>query len=108
MDDLQLSVDGELTVSAAAGIHASWLAALDGAAVGRALRLDLSAVAEIDSAGVQLLLSLTRSAAEQGRALALQAPSAAVVEALGSFGLAELVQSHGAHAHGAHAHGAHA
>lgn len=46
------------------------------------LELDLAAVEEIDSAGVQLLMSTKRAAAEQGRSLALVAHSPAVLETL--------------------------
>jgi anti-sigma B factor antagonist len=43
-----------------------------------AQRLDLSRITEIDSAGLQLLLSARRSAATHGIELAFDAPSSAV------------------------------
>ena len=56
------------------------------------LAVDLRGVTDMDSAGVQLLLSASRSLAERGDALQLQAPSACVREALLVFGLNALLQ----------------
>ena len=56
------------------------------------LALDLSSVTDVDSAGVQLLLSTRRSLAERGDALVFLAPSAPVREALAVFGLAHVLQ----------------
>jgi anti-anti-sigma factor len=53
--------------------------------------LDLGAVSDIDSAGVQLLLAARRSLAERGNALHLTAASAAVRDALAVFGLQHLL-----------------
>ncbi len=56
-----------------------------------ALRLDLSAVHDFDSSGVQLLLATRRSLAARGSALQLVAPTAAVHDALRLFGLGTLL-----------------
>lgn len=52
------------------------------------LELDLSAVAEIDTAGLQLLLLLKREAARQGKRLILADHSVAVQQALDFCNLA--------------------
>lgn len=78
----------DLTIAVAAEQRSRLLSLLEAspAATG-ALQLDLSGVTDIDSAGVQLLLATQRSLAARGRALQLQAPSAAVRDALATFGL---------------------
>lgn len=53
----------------------------------RELVLDLSRVAEFDSAGVQLLLATARTLAERQGALRLAAPSTVVRDALAVLGL---------------------
>lgn len=55
------------------------------------LTLDLSAVTDIDSAGVQLLLATRRSLAEAGSRLAIVAASSNVRASLALFGLACLL-----------------
>jgi len=93
-----LAAGAELTIVNAAAQQADWLAALaglDAAADAGPLALDLSAVTEIDSAGVQLLLALRASLAARGRALHLQAPGGMVREALGTLGLQSLFVSQG-------------
>jgi ABC-type transporter Mla MlaB component len=51
----------------------------------------MSAVTEIDSAGVQLLLALRASLAARGQALSLQAPGGMVLDALRTLGLQALL-----------------
>jgi anti-anti-sigma factor len=51
------------------------------------LALDLSAVTDIDSAGLQLLLATRRSLHERGAALTLAGLSPTVADALAVFGL---------------------
>lgn len=85
-----LVLAAELTIAYAADMHGRLLAAsADGAALPG---LDLSAVSDIDSAGVQLLLSAARSQQARGQALALHAPSAAVRAAFAVYGLADWLQ----------------
>ena len=55
------------------------------------LALDLRGVTDFDSAGVQLLLAARRSLAERGDALCLSGASAAVRDALRTFGLQDLL-----------------
>ncbi len=62
-------IEGEFTIYRAAELAPAMKAALAGIAAGGALEIDLSGVTEMDSAGVQLLMSAKRSADESGRAL---------------------------------------
>lgn len=84
-------LDGELTITGAAGHHATLLAAL--AQPDEALVLDLSEVEACDSAGIQLLLATRRSLAAQGRALRLAGLSDSVVQALRTYGLEAMFRS---------------
>ena len=75
----------ELTIYRADEIKQQLLALLQGSA---ALEIDLSQVAEIDTAGLQLLMLARREALARGRALRFVRPSAAVDEALALLALA--------------------
>lgn len=72
-----LRLSGELTIYRAAELKPQLLQALDGAAQ---LEIDLSEVTEIDTSGVQLLMTTKRRAQALGRELRLCAHSAPVVE----------------------------
>ena len=62
----------ELMVYNLAGLRQQWLADLDACAEATGpLRLDASAVDEVDAAGVQLLMSLAASLQGRGRSLQL-------------------------------------
>ncbi|HEY8977465.1 MAG TPA: STAS domain-containing protein [Burkholderiaceae bacterium] len=82
MTSSSFRIDGELTIYRAAELAVAMKTALAGVAEGGALELDLSEVAEMDCAGVQLLLAARRSATESGRSLRLAGRSAAVDEVL--------------------------
>ena len=75
----------EMTISQAAAWRDTLVDAL--CATAGDLRLDLSAVTDIDSAGLQLLLATRRSVVERGAALQVTAVSATVRDALAVFGL---------------------
>ena len=75
-----LALDGEVTVQVAADLKPRILAALDTA--GGEIEVELSAVSELDTAGLQLLLMLKQQAGRQGRPLRLVDPSLAVQEVL--------------------------
>lgn len=75
----QIKVTGELTVYTAAEIGPKLLASLD---KHKASALDLSGVAEFDTAGLQMLLFARRESASKGRALAFREPSPAASSAL--------------------------
>ena len=84
-----LTLGPELTIAYAAELRETLLGAT--AAAAGDLRLDLSGVSDFDSSGVQLLLSTRLSLQAQGHALRLVASSAAVRDALHTFGLADLL-----------------
>lgn len=74
------AIDGEFTIYRTAELSQAlqtWLSSLAGPA-----RLDLSGVSEMDSAGLQLLLALQRTARERTIALTLAPISPAVREVL--------------------------
>ena len=87
--DAPLALGPELTIAQAASCRDQLVDAL--CAAGPDLALDLSAVTDIDSAGVQLLLSAQRSLAEAGARLVLQSVSETVRDALQVFGLDPLL-----------------
>ena len=90
--DTTLRIDTEMTIAAAAGLRETLVDAVAALPEGSAgLRLDLSAVHDFDSSGVQLLLATRRSLAERGAALQLVAETTAVRDALQLFGLAALL-----------------
>ncbi len=70
---------GSMDIYAAGELHQRLLELLR---TRQRLELDLSGVDEIDTSGVQLLMSTKRAAAAQGRALSLVAHSPAVLETL--------------------------
>ncbi len=74
-----VSVDGELTIHSAGDRKTELLQALERA---DRLALDLSAVGEMDTAGLQLLLLLRREAAHLGKAVEVTAVSHVVSDAL--------------------------
>lgn len=83
----RMRLEGGLAIGEVAAQHArlcEWVA-------GGLAELDLSEVAECDTAGVQLLLALRRAAAAGGRSLHLVQPSPAVAEAARRLGAAELL-----------------
>jgi len=73
----RLHLEGDMTIYHAAEIKDGLLGALAQCA---ALEIDLSDVTEIDSAGVQLLLLVSREAAAQEKELRILAQSQAVLE----------------------------
>lgn len=79
-------LDGELTIYRAAELKDVLVEALG---CHPRLAIDLSGVAEIDTAGVQLLLLATRQARADERELSLVAPSPAVMQAVDLLDLGE-------------------
>jgi ABC-type transporter Mla MlaB component len=67
------------TVGESMPMYLNWLQA--DAAASDTLNVDASAVAEVDAAGVQLLISLANGLVRRDRHLQLAAPSAALVSA---------------------------
>lgn len=72
-----MRIEGEMTIYRAAELKAQLLAAVQPRTD---LEVDLSAVTEIDSAGVQVLMLAKRTARDQGGELKLSAHSPAVIE----------------------------
>ncbi len=93
------SLPAELTIYTVGELQPQWLAWLGTDAAADAagddavddFAVDASAVAEVDAAGVQLLVSLSRSLGRQQRSLALVAPSDALASACARLGLTSLV-----------------
>jgi anti-anti-sigma factor len=89
----RLVLAGELDIQVAAERKVVLMAFVDGidaplaGAAAMDLELDLRAVTELDTAGLQLLLLARRAAAERGLRLVLVEPSPAVLSALGLVGL---------------------
>jgi anti-sigma B factor antagonist len=84
-----LALEGELTIYSAAAQRDVLLAwSLDGNGT-----VDLSAITDCDSAGVQLLLSARATMVKDGRSLVLRDPSQPVRDALLGFGLTTALQN---------------
>ena len=83
---VRLALEGELTIYGAAELQARLIAALADAPEG--LDIDLAAVTELDSSGVQLLMATHRAARASDRTVTLCAPSDAVRDLLDLFDLA--------------------
>lgn len=82
-----VTLDPEVTIPFAAATREQLLEALRSHGGSGPVVLDLSAVTDFDSAGIQLLLSLRRSLLARGDTLQLNDPSASVRDALATFGL---------------------
>jgi anti-anti-sigma regulatory factor len=93
------SLPAELTIYTIGELQPQWLAwlgadaaaAAAGSDAGDDFPVDAAAVAEIDGAGVQLLVALSHSLGRQQRRLALVAPSAALATACARLGVPSLV-----------------
>lgn len=83
-----LRIEADLTIHRVAALAPALLAALPGDGP---LVLDMSAVARIDTAGIQLLLLLQREAQARGRSFALHAPGPAASELACFYGVQQLL-----------------
>ncbi len=81
---LSLYPEGEMTIYHAADLKP---ALFDALAHADAIELDLSAVCELDTSGVQLLMLLKREAVAAGKSLTLSGHSPAVLEVFEMLGL---------------------
>ena len=81
----RVAIDGAMTVYEAAAQRDVLLEALEAAP---GLEIDVSALEEVDTAGVQLLVLAQREARAAGKALRLAGQSAPLAEVLGRYGLA--------------------
>ena len=83
----QIRIEDELTIYTAAD---SKQQLMDVLAAHPAFVVELSAVSEIDTSGVQLLLMVQREAQRLGKTLTLSGASPAVQEVIGLLNLSEL------------------
>ena len=81
-------IDGEFTIYRAAELAVALQAALAEVPGGGAFEVDLSEVTEMDSAGVQLLISAKRSSDESGRTLRVAGLGPAAAEVFKTLQLA--------------------
>jgi anti-anti-sigma regulatory factor len=88
-----ITLPAELTIYSVGELHPAWsnslaaaTTAVDGAA-GESFAVDAAAVAEIDAAGLQLLLSLANALARSDRVLRLLNPSQTLRQACAALGL---------------------
>ncbi|MDB6087476.1 MAG: hypothetical protein JWN85_260 [Gammaproteobacteria bacterium] len=85
----RVHVDGEMTVYTCGELKRQLLAHLT--EHGDATELELSRVTEIDTAGLQILLTARRHAGELGREMRVANPSGAVLEVLELCRLTDLL-----------------
>jgi anti-anti-sigma regulatory factor len=83
----------ELTIYTVGELRPQWLEWLDAEAQDAHGAVDGSAVEQVDAAGVQLLLSLSRSLAQRQMALRIAPGSRCLGDALDILGLSTLVTS---------------
>jgi anti-anti-sigma regulatory factor len=83
----------ELTIYTVGELRPQWLRWLAEEAESERFALGAGAVAEVDAAGVQMLLSLQRSLASRRQGLCLTEPSRTLAEACKALGLAELLSA---------------
>lgn len=91
-----LTLPAELTIYTIGGLHAQWLEHLappDGEPEDEPFEVDASEVAEVDAAGVQLLLSLSNALARRRRSLHLRQPAPALTRACAALGATVLLAS---------------
>jgi len=90
----RLELPRELCVPAVAALRLACLAWLDAQDADELV--DASRIDEVDAAGVQLLVALSRTLASRGRPLRLQAPSDALRDACRTLGAHALIAAHAA------------
>jgi anti-anti-sigma factor len=83
-DTAHVTIDGELTIYTAAELSAELLPRLGATPQ---MQIDLSQITEMDGAGLQLLIMVTREASKAGTALTLSGHSKVVLETLQLSGL---------------------
>lgn len=89
------ALPAELTVHAAAQTHAALCSLVDDAGASGALHIDGSRVAEVDSCGIQLLVSLQAGLAAQGAGLHVHSSSELLAGACRLLGQTSLLNSQG-------------
>ena len=95
MNAATCTLPGELTIFTAAEVREALLSALaDRSAADAPLRVDGSGVIDVDGAGVQLLVSLSRLCDRDERGWHLAEPSDALVGACRTLGLSMWLDAH--------------
>ncbi len=88
------SLPTELTIYTVSEMYPQWIGWLgQGADTDDALTVDASTVAEVDGAGLQLLVSLSMALAARHRGLRLVDPSPALVAAATAIGVPALLDA---------------
>lgn len=80
----KIKVDGDLRINDVAELHAALLSNLS---TGRKTVVDLKAVEDIDSAGMQLLMAMARSVADSGSQISLVVDQQVLVSSSHKLGL---------------------
>ena len=75
----KIVLEEDVSIVQAAVLKEAWLPVLDS---GKNINIDASAVEDIDTAGLQLLLSLVKTAKETGRSVTWESPSETVINAV--------------------------
>jgi ABC-type transporter Mla MlaB component len=91
-----LQLPAELTIFAVAELREPWQAWLSGLSGAAQATVRADAVDQVDAAGLQLLLSLQRSAKARGHSLQLLQPSHALRSGCQALGLEGWLHSHAA------------
>ncbi len=87
----------ELTIYSVGELHPQWLAWLGQGGAAVPAEVQGTAVDQVDAAGLQLLLSLQRALAQQGRTLQIQAPSPVLRGGCEALGLSQWLQTQTSH-----------
>lgn len=91
---VQLHLPAELTIYTVGELHPQWMSWLLNGAAPAAAEVQAAAVEQVDGAGLQLLLSLSRAFAERERKLHILAPSEALRAGCAALGLDDWLQRH--------------
>jgi len=93
-DTVQLALPAELTIYTVGELHPRWLSWMQQGTANTAAEVHCAAVEQVDGAGLQLLLALSRALAERGRSLRILAPSESLRAGCAALGLNDWLQTH--------------
>ena len=94
--DVPLALPAELTIYTVGELHPQWLAWLQQGEASAPAEVRADAVQQVDGAGLQLLLALSRAVAERERTLHILAPSEVLRAGCAALGLNDWLHSHDA------------